>query len=107
MQPHKKINCRGPPNPRQGREEKVGGEKIGGGGDVPRVITYQTVGSDGHIGWTIKLNRGGASPKLTPANHWRQGPQKGVSEGWPAEDAPEVLAGNSSPPQELQVPEKH
>ena len=50
---------------------------------------------------------GGAGQKETLANHGRQGSQKGISEGWTIKEAPEVLAGDSSSPQDLLVPEEH
>ena len=92
------------PQPRQGRQKEGGGKEIGGGGEVPRVIAYQAVGSDSCRGGTIKR---GASPKETLADCGRQGPQKGVSKGWPIEEAPEVLARVSIPLQDLPVPEEH
>ena len=96
MQLHKNTQMWRHPNPRRGKEKEGGCKEIGGGGEVPRVIACQAVGSDGHRGGTIELNRGGASPKETLDDHGRPGPQKGVSEGWPNEEAPKVLSGDSS-----------
>ena len=77
-------------------ERRRGGEEARRGGEVARVVSNLRVGPDSHRGWAINISRGGAGQKETLANHWRQGSQEGVSEGWVVEEVPEVLARDSS-----------
>ena len=58
---------------------------------------------DGCQSGTINVSWGGASPEDTLANHGRQGPQKGVSQGWVVEEATEVPAGDCSSLGDLSV----
>ena len=83
------------PNPRQGGEENGRGEEAGRVGEVAKVISYLTVGPDGHRGWAINARRGGAGQKETLADSGRQGLEEGVLEGQKIKEALEVPARDS------------
>ena len=68
--------------------------EAGRGGEVTGVITNLTVGPDGSGGWAIHVGWGGASQKEALTYHGRQGPPRGIPEGWKGEEAPKVLTGD-------------
>ena len=88
---------RRPPTPGEVERQREAVKKLEDMEHSPGSLPTGPAGRDGPRGGAIDVNGGGASPKETPADHGRQGPQKGVSEGWSVEEALEVLARDSSP----------